>query len=80
MAHEMKVDEGYSGGSEETRSLSDSDSGTMHLDLADDHVSKPPMPESMLSAILNLPTEERLNFISTLVRQLPESERYGNAL
>lgn len=78
MVHEMKVDEGYSGGSEETRSLSDSDS-TMHLDPVDGHVSKSstPTPESMLSGVLTLPPEQRAAFITSLLRLLPESERYG---
>lgn len=75
---EMKVDEGYSGGSEETRSLSDSDS-TMHIDPVDGHVSKSstPSPESMLSGVLSLPPAQRSAFITSLLRLLPDSERYG---
>ena len=75
---EMKVDEGYSGGSEETRSLSDSDS-TMHIDPVDGHVSKSSTPtlESMLSGVLSLPPAQRSAFISSLLQLLPESERYG---
>jgi hypothetical protein len=75
---EMKVDEGYSGGSEETRSLSDSDS-TMHIDPVDGHVSKSSTPtlESMLSGVLSLPPAQRSAFITSLLQLLPESERYG---
>lgn len=75
---EMKVDEGYSGGSEETRSLSDSDS-TMHIDPVDGHVSKSSTPnfESMLSGVLGLPPAQRSAFIASLLQLLPESERYG---
>ncbi|KEQ62688.1 WD40 repeat-like protein [Aureobasidium melanogenum CBS 110374] len=77
---EMKVDEGYSGGSEETRSLSDSDS-TMHIDPVDGHVSKSstPSPESMLSGVLSLPPAQRSAFITSLLRLLPDSERYDTA-
>ncbi|KAI5256812.1 WD40 repeat-like protein [Aureobasidium subglaciale] len=77
---EMKVDEGYSGGSEETRSLSDSDS-TMHIDSVDGHVSKSSTPtlESMLSDVLSLPPDQRAAFISSLLRIIPESERYDTA-
>ncbi|KAG9816507.1 WD40 repeat-like protein, partial [Aureobasidium melanogenum] len=77
---EMKVDEGYSGGSEETRSLSDSDS-TMHIDPVDGHVSKSstPTPESMLSGVLSLPPAQRSAFITSLLRLLPDSERYDTA-
>ncbi|KAH0287990.1 WD40 repeat-like protein, partial [Aureobasidium melanogenum] len=81
MAHEeMKVDEGYSGGSEETRSLSDSDS-TMHIDPVDGHVSKSSTPtlESMLSGVLSLPPAQRSAFIASLLRLLPDSERYDTA-
>lgn len=75
---EMKVDEGYSGGSEETRSLSDSDS-TMHIDPVDGHVSKSSTPtlESMLSGVLSLPPAQRSAFITSLLQLIPESERYG---
>jgi hypothetical protein len=74
----MKVDEGYSGGSEETRSLSDSDS-TMHIDPVDGHVSKSSTPtlESMLSGVLSLPPAQRSAFITSLLQLIPESERYG---
>jgi hypothetical protein len=75
---EMKVDEGYSGGSEETRSLSDSDFN-MHMDPVDGHVSKSSTPsfESMLSGVLSLPPTQRSAFIASLLQLLPESERYG---
>ena len=75
---EMKVDEGYSGGSEEMRSLSDSDS-TMLIDPADGHVSKSSTPtqESLLSGVLSLPPDQRSAFIASLLRLLPESERSG---
>ncbi|THV71286.1 WD40 repeat-like protein [Aureobasidium pullulans] len=76
----LRVDEGYSGGSEETRSLSDSDS-TMLIDPADGHVSKSSTPtqESLLSGVLSLPPDQRSAFIASLLRLLPESERSDTA-
>lgn len=71
---EAKLDEGYSGGSEETRSLSDSDTN-MQLDVDDSDLSKP--GDLSLSRILNLPSEERAAFIASLILRLPESERSG---
>lgn len=70
-----KVDEGYSGGSEETRSISDSDSN-MQLDVQDPLGDKPSV-DSILSTVLSLPPEERSALISSLLLHLPESEKYG---
>lgn len=72
---EAKLDEGYSGGSEETRSLSDSDTN-MQLDVDDDHdMSK--SSDLALNRILELPPEERAAFVASLILGLPESERSG---
>jgi F-box and WD-40 domain protein 1/11 len=71
----MKVDEGYSGGAEETRSLSDSDSAM----LLDAGHSKPSTRtfESMLSGVLSLPSDQRSAFITSLLHMMPDSEQYG---
>ncbi|GAB7350437.1 hypothetical protein MBLNU459_g1044t1 [Dothideomycetes sp. NU459] len=73
---EAKLDEGYSGGSEETRSLSDSDT-TMQLDVEDPDMIK--ASDLSLARILNLPAEERTAFIASIILGLPESERSDTA-
>ncbi|KAG9727687.1 WD40 repeat-like protein, partial [Aureobasidium melanogenum] len=53
----------------------------MHIDPVDGHVSKSstPTPESMLSGVLSLPPAQRSAFITSLLRLLPDSERYDTA-
>ena len=74
---ESRLDEGYSGGSEETRSLADSDAN-MQLD-HDTDLDKPQSAnDSMLGHLLSLPAEERAALAAALFLGLPESDKSGS--
>ena len=73
---ESRLDEGYSGGFEETRSLSDSDAN-MQLDI-DTEVNESRLANAtVLSHLLSLPAEERAAVAATLFLGLPEADKAG---
>lgn len=76
--HRAGLDEGYSGGSEETRSLSDSEGSNMQLDNDTDMDKMQPANAAILNHLLSLPAEERAALAAALVMTLPESNKSGN--
>lgn len=76
---ESRLDEGYSGGSPETRSLSDSDAN-MQLDHDTDMDKPQHFNEAFIGHLLSLPAEERAALAASLILGLPESDKSGMRL
>jgi len=78
---ELRLDEGYSGSSEETRSLSDSDADThMHLDPDMEMDKSQPSNEALAGHLSSLSARDRADIVVSALSSLPESERFGSYL
>ncbi|KAL1297211.1 hypothetical protein AAFC00_004779 [Neodothiora populina] len=71
---ESRLDEGYSGGSEETRSLSGSDA-SMRLEADTDMDKMQLVNSNLINHLMSLPAEDRAALAATIILGLPETEK-----
>lgn len=73
----LRLDEGYSGGSEETTSPDSDANMQIDLDLDAEKTRRPVNSETVLSHLLALPASERASIAAALILGLPDTEKSG---